>query len=72
MEYILLKDVNDRREHAEQLAELIGERRHLANVNLIPYNPVDEHSQYQRSEQSAVRAFYDTLKKARYQLYRST
>jgi 23S rRNA (adenine2503-C2)-methyltransferase len=63
LEYILLKDVNDRREHALELAELIGDRRELANVNLIPYNPVDEHSQYQRSEQESVRAFYDTLKK---------
>ena len=32
-------------------------------VNLIPYNPVDEHSQYQRSEQESVLSFYDTLKK---------
>jgi 23S rRNA (adenine2503-C2)-methyltransferase len=64
LEYILLKDVNDRSEHALELVELIGEkRRQLVNVNLIPYNPVDEHSQYKRSEQEAVRAFYDTLKK---------
>jgi 23S rRNA (adenine2503-C2)-methyltransferase len=63
LEYILLKDVNDRREHALQLADLIGNRRHLANVNLIPYNPVDEHSQYQRSDRESVSAFYDTLKK---------
>jgi 23S rRNA (adenine2503-C2)-methyltransferase len=63
LEYILLKDVNDQREHALELAELIGDRRNLANVNLIPYNPVDEHSQYQRSEQETVSAFYDTLKK---------
>ncbi|WP_281883368.1 23S rRNA (adenine(2503)-C(2))-methyltransferase RlmN [Paenibacillus sp. YYML68] len=65
LEYILLKDVNDRVEHAVELAELIGDRRQLANVNLIPYNPVDEHSQYQRSEQSSIRAFYDALKKQR-------
>ncbi|NQX63468.1 23S rRNA (adenine(2503)-C(2))-methyltransferase RlmN [Paenibacillus qinlingensis] len=63
LEYILLKDVNDGREHALQLAELIQHIRQLANVNLIPYNPVDEHSQYQRSERESVRAFYDTLKK---------
>lgn len=63
LEYILLKDVNDSREHALELAELVGDRRQLANVNLIPYNPVDEHSQYQRTEQESVRAFYDTLKK---------
>lgn len=63
LEYILLRDVNDRREHAVELAELIGDRRPLVNVNLIPYNPVDEHSQYQRSEQDSITAFYDTLKK---------
>ncbi|AIQ21142.1 RNA methyltransferase [Paenibacillus sp. FSL H7-0357] len=63
LEYILLKDINDREEHALELAELIGDRRQLANVNLIPYNPVDEHSQYQRSERESVRAFFDTLKK---------
>ncbi|MBD2848386.1 23S rRNA (adenine(2503)-C(2))-methyltransferase RlmN [Paenibacillus sp. IB182496] len=63
IEYILLRDVNDGREHAAQLAELIGARAARMNVNLIPYNPVDEHSQYQRSERDSVLAFYDTLKK---------
>jgi 23S rRNA (adenine2503-C2)-methyltransferase len=63
LEYILLRDINDRREHALELAQLIGDKRQLVNVNLIPYNPVDEHSQYQRSEQDSIRAFYDTLKK---------
>jgi 23S rRNA (adenine2503-C2)-methyltransferase len=63
LEYILLKDVNDQRNHALELAELIGDRRPLVNVNLIPYNPVDEHSQYQRTDRATVSAFYDTLKK---------
>ncbi|MCY9514015.1 dual-specificity RNA methyltransferase RlmN [Paenibacillus apiarius] len=62
MEYILLKDVNDRKEHALELVDLIRDMRDLASVNLIPYNPVDEHSQYQRSEQQSVREFYDILK----------
>lgn len=57
LEYILMKDVNDGKEHALELTELIGDRRQLVNVNLIPYNPVDEHSQYQRSERETVRAF---------------
>jgi 23S rRNA m2A2503 methyltransferase len=63
LEYILLKDLNDRRDHALQLADLIGDKRHLMNVNLIPYNPVDEHPQYQRSEHESMLAFYDVLKK---------
>lgn len=63
IEYILLKDVNDHKEEAEQLAELLSDIKDQLYVNLIPYNPVDEHSQYQRSEQESVLSFYDTLKK---------
>lgn len=63
LEYILLKNLNDRKEHALQLADLIGNKKHLINVNLIPYNPVDEHPQYQRSEHESMLAFYDALKK---------
>lgn len=63
IEYILLRDVNDHEEEAKQLAELFVDIKDRLYVNLIPYNPVDEHSQYQRSEMEAVLAFYDTLKK---------
>ncbi|KAJ3197321.1 hypothetical protein HK101_004521 [Irineochytrium annulatum] len=62
-EYILLRDVNDQREHATELAELLSSRRSMVSVNLIPYNPVDEHSQYQRSTEESILGFYDTLKK---------
>jgi 23S rRNA (adenine2503-C2)-methyltransferase len=37
-EYVLLADVNDRPEHARQLAALLRER--CALLNVIPYNPV--------------------------------
>ena len=57
-EYILLKDVNDKMEHAEQLAKLI--KGTLAYVNLIPYNPVSENG-YQRSNN--VHEFLDKLTK---------
>jgi len=63
LEYILLKDINDGREHALELAELIADIKKSTNVNLIPYNPVDEHSQYQRSEHESMLGFYDVLKK---------
>lgn len=39
-EYVLIADVNDKIEHAKQLAMLM--RGRLANVNLIPVNPVIE------------------------------
>lgn len=38
-EYILIKDVNDRPEHAEELASVLAGK--LVHVNLIPNNPVD-------------------------------
>ncbi|CAN7361518.1 23S rRNA (adenine(2503)-C(2))-methyltransferase RlmN [Peribacillus frigoritolerans] len=63
IEYILLKDVNDHQEEAKQLADLLDDKKHRLYVNLIPYNPVDEHSQYQRSDKESVLSFYDTLKK---------
>lgn len=62
-EYILIRDVNDHKAEALQLAELIGDKRHLSYVNLIPYNPVDEHGDYQRSTPEAISEFFDTLKK---------
>lgn len=62
-EYILLKDVNDHKEVALQLAKLLKNKRHLSYVNLIPYNPVSEHNQYQRSTQESINEFYETLKK---------
>lgn len=64
-EYILIKDVNDRVEHALQLAELLKNKRHLSYVNLIPYNPVSEHIQYERSTNEAIRMFAETLQKQR-------
>jgi len=60
-EYILLSDVNDHVEEAKQLAKLLKDKRHLSYVNLIPYNPVDEHNQYQRSTKDAIVKFYGTL-----------
>lgn len=62
-EYILLNNVNDHVEEAEQLAKLLHNKRHLSYVNLIPYNPVDEHDQYTRSEPVNIKKFYETLKR---------
>lgn len=59
-EYILLKDVNDHKAEAQQLAALLKDKRHLSYVNLIPYNPVGDHP-YERSERDAILTFYKTL-----------
>lgn len=60
-EYILIKELNDQREQALGLAELLKNKRHLAYVNLIPYNPVSEHIQYERSTPEAIVSFEETL-----------
>ncbi|MDQ0158250.1 23S rRNA (adenine(2503)-C(2))-methyltransferase RlmN [Alkalibacillus salilacus] len=59
-EYILLHDVNDQREQALELVELLKDKRHLSYVNLIPYNPVADHP-YERSSKQNILTFYETL-----------
>jgi 23S rRNA (adenine2503-C2)-methyltransferase len=53
-EYLLLKDVNDREEHAKELGRLL--QGLLAHVNLIPWNPVPEHP-FRPSPAADVRRF---------------
>jgi 23S rRNA (adenine2503-C2)-methyltransferase len=62
-EYILLKDVNDHKKEARQLAQLLKDKRKLSYVNLIPYNPVGDNP-YDRSEKDAILGFYETLLEA--------
>ena len=61
-EYILLDGVNDKIEHAKELAALIKHYGIFAYVNLIPYNPVDEKG-FKRSSNNKVHAFHDALMK---------
>ncbi|WP_445354996.1 23S rRNA (adenine(2503)-C(2))-methyltransferase RlmN [Microbulbifer sp. EKSA008] len=58
IEYTLMREVNDRPEHAEQLAELLKEIP--VKINLIPFNPF-ELSDYQRVSNNALRRFQQIL-----------
>ena len=60
IEYVMLSMVNDSEENANELADLL--RGMNVYVNLIPYNPVDEHG-YKQSPNDRVMKFYDTLKR---------
>ena len=60
LEYILLRDLNDTKECANKLADLIFGMN--VYVNLIPYNEVKE-KPFKRSLPNAMKDFYDTLKK---------
>jgi 23S rRNA (adenine2503-C2)-methyltransferase len=58
IEYTMMREVNDRPEHAEQLAELL--RDVPVKINLIPFNPF-ELSDYQRVSNNALRRFQQIL-----------
>ncbi len=58
-EYILLAELNDRPEHALELASHL--RGFQSHVNLIPYNPIHE-ADYQRPNEQRIQAFVNVLK----------
>lgn len=57
-EYVMLKGVNDKPEHAAQLIKLL--KNVPSKVNLIPFNPFPM-TQYERSPQATIDAFRDQL-----------
>ena len=61
-EYIVLAEVNDRTEHAIELAHHL--RGFQSHVNLIPYNPISE-VDYQRPTEQQLRRFTEALRDRR-------
>jgi 23S rRNA (adenine2503-C2)-methyltransferase len=57
-EYVMLDGINDKPEHARQLARLM--RGRAAKLNLIPFNPFPG-TNYRRSSAAAILAFRDIL-----------
>ncbi|WP_457642850.1 23S rRNA (adenine(2503)-C(2))-methyltransferase RlmN [Persephonella sp.] len=60
LEYVLIKDVNDRPEDAHRLARLIGKNKKRYKVNLIPFNPYPG-SPYERPDEERVNRFHQIL-----------
>lgn len=60
-EYILIDGINDKPEHAEELAKLVGKSH--CSVNLIPYNPVVG-LRLERPSTEAIHAFIRILEDA--------
>ncbi|MDQ5970305.1 MAG: rRNA (adenine2503-C2)-methyltransferase [Patescibacteria group bacterium] len=58
-EYLMIKGVNDRPEHARQLSKLMAKPLYM--VNLIPYNPTDV---YKPSDSKTIQNFKNILDKA--------
>ena len=61
VEYTLIKGINDHRQHARDLAELLDS--FPCKINLIPFNAF-ELSRYERPSSSSVSNFREILKKA--------
>lgn len=60
-EYVMIQDVNDTPEHADELIELLGPRKDAVKINLIPFNPF-EGSGYERSSRNRIERFRARLK----------
>lgn len=58
-EYALIKDINNQRHHAEELAQRL--RGMLCHVNLIPLNPVDK-KPYKTSSEFTTKEFENILR----------
>jgi 23S rRNA (adenine2503-C2)-methyltransferase len=52
--------VNDQKQHAEELADLLHRWNLGRHVNIIPYNPIAD-SEFQRPTKASVLAFVETL-----------
>lgn len=63
IEYILIAGINDHRQHARELAELL--KTLPCKINLIPFNPFNG-SEYQRSSNNAISTFRRMLQEAGY------
>ena len=59
-EYILLGQLNDRPEHAEELADRVGGFQ--SHVNLIAYNPIEE-EEFQRPSRERIEGFRRVLER---------
>lgn len=59
IEYILIKDVNDKPEHAHELGQLLSKRKDNILLNLIPYNPTDVTEEFYPPLQETVDNFFN-------------
>ena len=58
-EYVMLRDVNDSLDHADELADLL--EGNPAKINLIPFNPFAG-NEFKRSAAATIRKFQDRLR----------
>jgi sorting nexin-8 len=69
IEYILIKDVNDRPEHAHELGRLLTSRKQNILLNLIPYNPTEVSEHFNPPTQEDIDNFFKIITSDEYGIY---
>jgi hypothetical protein len=69
IEYILIRDVNDKNEHAHELAALLTPRKDHVFLNLIPYNPTKVANDYLPPLWEQVDIFHDICRSEPYNIH---
>ena len=69
IEYILIKDINDRDEHAHLLGILLEPRRQSILLNLIPYNPTAVEESFEAPTEEQVQSFFQICTSPQYRLF---
>lgn len=69
IEYILIKDVNDKDEHAHELSQVLSSRKDHIFLNLIPYNPTEVAEDYYPPDDEQVQRFHQICSSEPYSLH---
>ena len=69
IEYILIKDINDRVDHAHELGRLLGPRSDFVLLNLIPYNPTTVAEDFEPPADDDVQRFFQICSSAPYRIH---
>lgn len=69
IEYILIKDLNDKESHAHELGKLLKPRRENVLLNLIPYNPTEVAEDYEPPTQASIDNFKGICTSSEYQIH---
>jgi len=69
IEYILIKDINDLPEHAEELGAVLKSRREELLLNLIPYNPTDIAEDFEPPSLESIDKFVSILTSEKYRIH---
>lgn len=69
LEYILIRGVNDRPEHAHELGRLLMSRRENVYLNLIPYNKTEVAEDFDSPTEEEVKTFFAIVTSEPYNIW---